>query len=320
MSYALTTSAPRRSRAIRALPSFIDPMLALLVTPFESKEHFYELKWDGFRSLAFVEGGKVRLMGRRKTDFTPRFPELDVLKKLPKGTVLDGEIVHLTNGKPDFHALLARERSFVSARHPDAQKLARARPVQFVAFDLLYEKGKSIMRLPLIERRKRLDKLLLKHLGERLTISDGQIGNGLALFAHANKLELEGVMAKRLDSPYEPGARTGAWAKFKQRKSMPAIILGYEPNSARGIKSLVIAAEHNGEIQFAGQVGSGLGNEVSSRLLREFKSMKIDKPALPAPRLQKVIWVKPEKVCTVSYHEWTNDGRLRQPVFHGLIE
>lgn len=313
-------SSPRAKTLPKPLPAFIEPMLAYLVTPFESKDHFFETKWDGFRSLAFIENGEVRLRGRRKTDFTPRFPELlTALKKLPSGTVLDGEIVQFTNGKPDFHALLVRERHFVSAREPNPKKFARERPVQFIAFDLLYDRGQSIMSLPLRERRAKLDKLLLKKMNERLAISDGQIGNGLALFDTVNKLGLEGVMAKRLDSPYEPGVRSGAWVKFKQRKSMPAVILGYEPSSARGIKSLVIAAEHNGELTFAGQVGSGLGNEMSSRLLREFKGHAVEKPIVPSPRLTKVKWVEPKWLCTVSYHEWTNDGRLRQPVFHGLV-
>src|SRR4051812_18761947 len=110
-------SSPRQKKLSKPLPSFIEPMLALLTTPFESKEHFFETKWDGFRALAFIENGEVKLRGRRKTDFTPRFPELLApLKKLPSGTVLDGEIIQLTAGKPDFHALLVRERHFVSAR------------------------------------------------------------------------------------------------------------------------------------------------------------------------------------------------------------
>lgn len=296
-------------------------MLATLVKPFDSNEHFYETKWDGFRALAFIENGDVKLAGRRKTDFTPRFPELlPTLQKLPGGTVLDGEMVHLTDGRPDFHALLARERHFVSARQPDPNKFARARPVQFIAFDLLYDRGVSIMPRPLSKRRERLDRLLLKRQGDRLAISDGQIGGGLALFDRINNLGLEGVMAKRLDSPYEPGVRSGAWAKFKLRQSVPCVILGYEPSAARGIKSLVIAADRDGELKFAGQVGSGLGNAMSSRLLREFKQNEVSRPIIDSPNLPKVRWVKPQWLCTVSFHEWTNDGRLRQPVFEGLIE
>ena len=233
MTTALAAS-PRRTR-INPLPGFIEPMLAHLVTPFESNDHFYETKWDGFRALAFIEAGEVRLTGRRKTDFTPRFPELHAtLKKLPTGTILDGEIVHLTDGRPDFHALLSRERHFVSSKSPDAKKFARERPVQFVAFDLLYDRGTSIMPLTLQERRARLEKLLAKRLNDRLSMSQGQIGGGLALFDRINTLGLEGVMAKRLDAPYQPGVRSGAWTKFKQRRSTPCVILGYEPSAARG--------------------------------------------------------------------------------------
>jgi DNA ligase D-like protein (predicted ligase) len=316
---ATLTSSPR-SRVPR-LPAFVEPMLAKLSpAPFDSKEWWYELKWDGFRTLAFIEAGKVRLVGRRGTDFTQRFPELDVLKKLPAGTLLDGEIVHLTHGKPDFHALLGRERWYSRSKRPDTKRMAKDRPVSFVAFDLLYERGRSIMPLPLFERRARLDKLIRKHLGPRLSLSRGQIGDGLALFADANRRKLEGVMAKRLDSPYEPGARSGTWMKFKQRQSIPCVILGYEASTVRGIKSLVIAAEVEGELRFAGQVGSGLGSAMSGQLLREFQRSEVATPIIDTPRLPKVKWLQTRWLCTVSFHEWTNDGRLRQPVFEGLIE
>jgi bifunctional non-homologous end joining protein LigD len=315
---ATLTSSPRAR--IPRLPDFVEPMLAKLSpAPFDSDAWWYELKWDGFRALAFMEAGKVRLVGRRGTDFTPRFPELDVLKKLPAGTVLDGEIVHLTNGKPDFHALLNRERWYSRSKHPDAKRMAKERPVSFVAFDLLYERGRSVMPLPLFERRTRLDKLVPKHLGTKLSLSQGQIGGGLALFADANQRKLEGVMAKRLDSAYEPGVRSSAWLKFKQRQSIPCVILGYEPSTSRGIKSLIIAADVDGELRFAGQVGSGLGGMVASRLLRLFKSIPVDRPFVPA-QVPHAKWVRPDIMCKISFAEWTNDGRLRQPVFEGVIE
>jgi DNA ligase D-like protein (predicted ligase) len=318
----MATTLASSPRPPKPLPAFVEPMLALLTTPFESRNHFFETKWDGFRALAFVEKGELRLVGRRKTDFTPRFPELHAaLRKLPAGTVLDGEIIHLTDGRPDFHALLARERSYVSSRQPDAVKLARARPVQFMAFDLLYERGKTIMPLPLHERRVRLDKLLMNRVNKHLAISEGRVGGGIALFNRINKLGLEGVMAKKLDAPYEPGVRSGAWVKFKQRKSMPCVILGYEPSTARGIKSVVVAADVEGTLKFVGQVGSGLGNAMSSQLLRAFRSATIPQPIVPAAGVARTVkWVRPEWMCSVSFAEWTNDGRLRQPVFEGLID
>jgi bifunctional non-homologous end joining protein LigD len=128
-------------------------------------------------------------------------------------------------------------------------------------------------------------------------------------------------MAKKLDAPYEPGVRSGAWVKFKQRKSMPCVILGYEPSTARGIKSVVIAADVEGTLKFVGQVGSGLGNAMSSQLLRAFRSATIPQPIVPAAGVARTVkWVRPEWMCSVSFAEWTNDGRLRQPVFEGLID
>ncbi len=304
---------PRRKPG--SLPTFIPPMLAVLVEPFESDRHLYEVKWDGFRSLAFVDAGGVRLAGRRQTDFTARFPELIApLAKLPKGTLLDGEIVHLTDGKPDFQALLRRERSWTGTPSPHR----RHPPVTFVAFDLMYESFASIMPAPLTERRARLSTVITSALGPRLALSDGHVGGGLALLDHAAAMGLEGVMAKRLDGPYEPGGRSGSWAKFKRRQSIPCLIFGYQPNSTNGIKSLILAAEIDGELRFVGQVGSGIDDATHHKLLERFGKMDTPKPLLSC-RVPRARWLRPELFCRVWFAEWTNDGKLRQPVFESLL-
>ncbi len=290
-------------------------MLAVLVEPFESDRHLYEVKWDGFRSLAFIDGNGLRLLGRRQTDFTARFPELAPLARLPRGTILDGEIVHLTAGRPDFHALLKRERAWSGSATPP--NVSRHPPVTFVAFDLLYDRFTSILPAPLVERRDRLATTLAKHVGPRLALSDGHVGGGLALLDHAAALGLEGVMAKRLDGPYEPNGRSGSWAKFKRRQTVLAAILGYQPNTTGGIKSLILAADVHGQLRFIGQVGSGLDDATHDALLAAFGKIGARQPAVPC-KVAHARWVRPELVCRVSFAEWTNDGKLRQPVFESL--
>jgi DNA ligase D-like protein (predicted ligase) len=295
-----------------SLPDFIPPMLAQLVEPFESANHQYEIKWDGFRSLAFIDASGLRLVGRRETDFTARFPELEPLKKLPRGTILDGEIVHLTNGRPDFQSLLARERSWTGTsgtrKHP---------PVTFVAFDLLYDKYKSVMNRPLVDRRERLE-AIIKNPGPRLAVSESRVGDGLALFERVNEMKLEGVVAKRLDGVYEPGKRSGSWSKFKRRQSVVCAIIGWLPSTTRGLKSLLIATEIDGEVRFIGQVGTGIPEPIHRRLLGLFAKMSVPKPAVPC-KVKDARWLRPELFCHVSFMEWTKDQKLRAPVFESLI-
>ena len=305
------------TRPARSLPAFLPPMLAVLVPPFDSDQHLFEIKWDGFRSLCFAEGKRVRLVGRRETDFTARFPELAApLSHLPRGTLLDGEIVHLTDGKPDFQALLRRERSWSAAATPPDPR--RHPPVTFVAFDLLYDRYTSVMTAPLTERRERLAAAIAKAVGPRLALSEGQVGGGLALLDQAAALSLEGVMAKRLAGPYEPGGRSGSWSKFKRRQTIPCAIIGYQPNTTGGIKSLILAADVDGELRFVGQVGSGIDDATHHKMLDIFGKMGQQRPVISC-KVPRARWLRPDRFCQVSFAEWTNDGKLRQPVFESLL-
>jgi len=294
-------------------------MLALVVEPFESDQHLYEIKWDGFRSLCMAESKRHRLLGRRKTDFTERFHELDELARLPAGTILDGEIVHMTNGKPNFHALLSRERAWVNSK-PTTRQINRRKhaPVIFVAFDILYDRFKPIMNEPLATRRERLESILDRFKSNRLVLSEAHYGNGLELFHQVNKLGLEGVVAKRMDGIYEPGRRSGLWVKFKRRLEIDCVIIGYEPNSTNGIKSLLLAADVDGEIKFIGQVGSGLGSNDQLMLLNKF-SKRIKKNPPVAANIKAARWLKPDLSCRISFMEWTSQHKLRAPVFEKLL-
>jgi len=189
-------------------------MLAKPGVPFDSQEHLFEVKWDGTRVLAFVEQGGYRLVNRHRVDATDRYPELGFLGDLAAGTVLDGEVVVLQNGKPTFRLLLSRNQ----ARAPfKIRSLARTLPATYVVFDLLYERFESLLALPLGTRRKRLEKLMRRYAHPRLVFSQGVVGPGKAFFAEVCGQGLEGVMAKCLASRYRPGRRTDAWIKIKPK-------------------------------------------------------------------------------------------------------
>ncbi len=195
-------------------------MLAQPGVPFDSSQHLFEIKWDGTRVLAFVEQGGYRLVNRHRADVTDRYPELGFLNDLPVGTALDGEVVVLRQGKPDFGLLLSRNQTRASFR---IQFLARVLPVTYVVFDLLYERYKSLLAQPLGTRRKRLEKLIQGCAHPRLVFSQGVVGPGKAFFAEICRLGLEGMMAKRLVSRYRPGRRTGAWIKIKPTEAKMSI-------------------------------------------------------------------------------------------------
>jgi bifunctional non-homologous end joining protein LigD len=199
----------------RALPAFVRPMLAKPGIPFDSAEHLFEIKWDGTRMLAFIDGDGYRLVNRWRADRTAVYPELALLVGLPAGTVLDGEVVVLRDGKPDFRQLLARENSRLDRR---IRAGVRTHPVTYIAFDLLYEGFESLMHLDLRDRRRRLATMLARGYGDRLVLSQGVVGLGKAYFAEVCRLGLEGVVAKRLDSRYQPGRRSAAWIKIKPRR------------------------------------------------------------------------------------------------------
>jgi ATP-dependent DNA ligase len=190
-------------------------MLARPGVPFDSPEHLFEIKWDGTRALALVEQGGCRLVNRHRADVTDRYPDLGFLGTLPAGTVLDGEVVVLQNGKPSFGLLLSRNQ----VRAPlKIQLLARILPVTYVVFDLLYERYESLLAQPLGTRRKRLEKLIQGCTHTRLVFSQGVVGPGKAFFAEICRQGLEGMMAKRLVSRYRPGRRSDAWIKIKPKE------------------------------------------------------------------------------------------------------
>src|SRR5712692_5405832 len=204
-----------RSILIPELPRFVPPMLAKPGVPFDSHEHLFEIKWDGTRVLAFVDSNRYRLVNRHRADVTDRYPELGFFNDLPAGTILDGEVVVLRQGKPDFGLLLSRNQARASFR---IQFRARILPVTYVVFDLLYERFESLLAQPLGTRRKRLEQLIQGCAHPQLVLSQGVVGSGKAFFAEICRQGLEGMMAKHLDSGYRPGRRSDAWIKIKPKE------------------------------------------------------------------------------------------------------
>lgn len=296
------------------LPEHIEPMLARIGEPFDSPLHLFEPKWDGVRAIAYVDERGVRMHGRRRRDLAARYPELDFLARLPHGTVLDGELVVLgADGRPDFRGILTRE----NASPARVAQAARRHPVAYVVFDLLYERGEALLALPLRERRERLRALAAARASPRLIFSDGVVGQGRALFEVAQEQALEGIVAKRLDSPYLPGQRTDAWQKIKPVRTVHCLVLGYEPDESGDFRSLIIATDVDGELRCVGKVGSGIGEDERQQLRALLSSRRTAKPLIDAGMPGH--WVEPGIYCRVSYLERTASGNLRAPVYRGLV-
>ncbi len=197
-----------------SLPRLVAPMLAGASGPFDSDEHLFEVKWDGLRALAFVEGDGYRLLTRHHRDVTDQFPELAGLARLGPGVVLDGELVVLRDKRPHLGSVGSRQHT---ADPLKIRRLAQAHPATHVLFDLLYGDYRSAMGEPLTQRRRQLQKMLTRADDPRLVFSEGVVGHGTALFAQVCRLGLEGVMAKRLSGRYRTGRRSRAWLKIKPR-------------------------------------------------------------------------------------------------------
>ncbi len=194
------------------LPLFLRPMLAQAGRPFDSDQHLFEIKWDGIRALAFIEQTGYRLVSRHGLELGALFPELAVLGDLPPGTLLDGELVVLRRGRPDLSLVQSRQQ--LRSGHKIRFR-ARTTPATFIVFDQLYDEYQPLLRRPLSVRRDLLSSTLGETTHGGVVFSQGVVGAGRAFFQQVVEQQLEGVVAKRLDSLYRPGRRNGAWIKIK---------------------------------------------------------------------------------------------------------
>lgn len=311
----------------RTLPTTIHPMLAESIEePFDSEEWLFEIKWDGYRAIAFVQNGKVRLVSRNQNELTGRYPEL---KDIPdfiqaKTAILDGEVVALdAEGRASF-SLMQQRTGFRAGGH---RAVAKADvPVLYYAFDLLYLDGYDWRRVPLDERKKKLQSILKP--GDSLRYSDHYERQGKALLAMARERKLEGILAKRRASFYEE-QRSREWLKIKIRHRTECVIGGFtDPEGSREhFGSLVLGLyDQQGQLIHVGQVGSGFDQKLLAEMFKTLKKIETKKNPFygEVEALRKVSWVKPDLVAEVEYAEWTegaNTGsgpKLRAPVFLGL--
>jgi DNA ligase D-like protein (predicted ligase) len=298
----------------------ISPMLASSGKPFDSKEHLFEIKWDGIRTLAFFGGGKARLQSRKLTDSTIRYPEIrEALRELPGEGVLDGEIIVLKDGKPSFESVLEREQVRTAEK---ALLRARHQPAIYMVFDVLYLAGRRRMDDPLVKRREVLSEFLGRDVTGVIVESTFILERGADYYREAVNLKLEGIMAKELESPYVPGARTNSWIKIKASHTIDCVVLGtvVEPASGR-VRSLVLGTFREGAPIWMGNVGSGLDSRTLEALATELVPLAGDRPeGLEVSSPGVVRWLRPALVARVKYLELTREGRLRAPVFVGFVD
>lgn len=284
--------------------------------PFDSKEHLFEIKWDGIRCLAFVRNGKVHLQNRRLSSMTARYPELQVLRNWPDGTVIDGEMVVLHEGKPSFNRLAQREHIGDSRR---VELLAQRLPATLIAFDLLYENGKSILRLPLVERRRRLKAIAAGFSNPHLVVAEYILQRGKRYFEEVERVGLEGIMAKRIDSVYLPGARSSAWLKLKVTQVGDFEWIGYTKREGEETASALVLADRVGdELMYCGKVGTGFTEARRRELYQEIiRTPRLTARVKDAPR--EAFLHDSGRKCRVRFQERTEDGCLRSPVFIELV-
>jgi bifunctional non-homologous end joining protein LigD len=296
-------------------PATYSPMLATLHEGLPAGgEWLYEVKFDGYRALAYVHRGDCRLVSRNDKDLTERFGAVaEALVKATKSpdAVLDGEICRLDpDGRSSFSELQQGSG-----------------PLVYYAFDLLELDGEPLVGLPLAERKARLETLLdRRNRTVRLSVA---FDDGEALLAAARERGLEGIVAKRAESPYAPGRRTRDWLKIKLLHEQEFVVAGYTPGAGRRegtFGALVLAVNEGGELAYVGNVGTGFTDDEIDRLLRLLNPLRRDSPPFSAVpkmarvRARDVQWVAPELVVQVRFGEWTHDGRLRQPTYLGVRE
>jgi bifunctional non-homologous end joining protein LigD len=307
------------------MPIAIHPMLATSVEePFDDPEWLFEIKWDGYRAIAFIAKGKVRLVSRNQNDLTAQYPELQNLAASIKAetAILDGEIAALdADGRSSFS--LMQQRTGIRER---GRRTASPRdiPVLYFVFDLLYLDGYDLRRLPL-ERRKTILAEITDASGN-IRYSD-HFPQGKALFDVAKRKGLEGILAKRRDSHYEE-RRTQAWLKIKITQTLDCVIGGYtDPEGSREYFGSVVLGlyDKNGELVHVGQAGTGFDQAMLKQIWQQLKTRQTTRSPFPhgVEALRKVHWVKPELVAGIKFSEWTHASaeggmKLRAPVFLAL--
>ncbi|RYY49487.1 MAG: DNA ligase D [Chitinophagaceae bacterium] len=297
-------------------------MLATLVDkPFDAEGWIYEIKWDGYRALAYLTKGTVTLSSRNNKSFDEKFYAVrNALQQLKLEAVLDGEIVVVNDkGLADF-GKLQNWRS-----EADGMLL-------FYVFDILWVDGRSLLELPLVERRSILENILPKD-NDSILLSQAFDAKGTTFFKTAENMKLEGIMAKKADSLYLPGARSKEWLKIKTQTRQEVVIGGYTLNegSSKTFSSLLVGVFKKNKLIYTGKIGTGFSEKLQQEMMAQFKPLitdqvpfseepDVNKPSRfrPNPPKAKAVWLKPNLVCEVSYRELTSEGIMRHPSFEGM--
>lgn len=304
-------------------PKNFTPMLATLTDPFDREGWLYEIKWDGYRAVAIMNKSKVDLISRNNKLFNEKFyPIYNAVKDWGLHAIVDGEIVVLDeHGKPNFNAL-QNWRS-----EADGELI-------FYVFDIMWLNGYDLTKVPLQERRHVLGQTL-KGTVDMIRMSETFDSTASDLLAAAAKMGLEGIMAKKIDSLYYPGARTKEWLKMKSNVRHEVVIGGYTQNegSSKTFSSILVGVFEKGKLHYTGKIGTGFSDRLQREMMKSFKplirktspfieTIDVNKPSRfrHNPPNATVTWLKPELVCEVSYTEMTSDGVMRHPSFEGMRE
>jgi len=290
----------------------VEPMKASLGSLPPDDEHWaYEIKWDGYRSLAFVADGATRLQSSNLIDVTAKYPELAEFARSvnAESAIVDGELVVLdAEGRPSFELM---------QQH--------ATQVAFYIFDVLSVDGHDTIALPYEQRRELVSGLV--EAGSNWMVPVHRVGDGAALLKATADRKLEGVMAKRLGSVYTPGKRAPNWRKVKNRRKVEVVIGGYRPGAGNRdgtFGSLLVGVASPDGLRFAGGVGTGLNQRTLASLTKRLKSLRTDQCPFstrpPREYSRDATWVRPELRATLEITEFTNEGYVRQSSFLGLIE
>jgi bifunctional non-homologous end joining protein LigD len=312
---------PPEDPGYEPMPDRLAPMLARSgPLPADDAAYGYEVKWDGIRALLYCDHGHLRVQGRNFTDFTPRYPEL---RELAPGLgarrlILDGEVVAFDEqGRPSFERMQARMHL---ASDSAVRRRMRDTLVTYVIFDLLYLDGRSTLVLGYEARRELLERLELE--GPAWRTPDYHRGEGRALLDATARLGVEGIVAKKLDCPYEPGRRSSGWIKVKNVRVQDVVIGGWTPGAggrSGRLGALAVGVMEDGRLVYAGKVGTGFTEATLATLMRELEPLRVaDSPFTGRQPPKGTMFVEPRLVAAVEFREWTRSGTLRAPSFKGL--
>jgi DNA ligase D-like protein (predicted ligase) len=300
---------------------FVEPMQSLAVAKLpEGPNWEYQIKFDGYRALGIKSGSRVRLVSRNGNDFSARFPSIvNALSKLPEDTVVDGEIVALDEtGRPSFNVLQNYNHA--------------ATPLHFYVFDLLHLAGINLRDRPLDERRELLRAKVMPRMQGHVLFSETLQATAAEIVAAVKKQGLEGVIAKRRDSLYEPGRRSGAWVKMRINKGIELVIGGYVP-TGKNFDSLIVGYYERNDLIYVARVRNGFVPALRVKVFERFQKLETktcpfsnlpqrDKgrwgQGLTADKMAECRWLKPQLVAQIEYADWTDVNHLRHSKFIAL--